>query len=133
MKARATLPAWACEEIDKAESSPPPPPPEPKPSGLICTNWRPLNRGSLRGFATIEIPTWHLEIRDIPVHVSEGKWWTSLPARPLLDADHKPIIDEKTGKIIYATVLRFTDIDARVRFSQAVPRAVETFAGEFIE
>ena len=50
-------------------------------SSMQLREFRPLNKNSLRGFATIELPN-GLTIRDVSLHTSNGKSWASLPAKP---------------------------------------------------
>jgi hypothetical protein len=33
-----------------------------------CASWRSVERGTLKGFAKIRIPAWHLTIDDVAVH-----------------------------------------------------------------
>jgi hypothetical protein len=81
-------------------------------------SWKPLVKNSLRGFATIELPI-GLKISDIPVLVSHGKAWASLPSKPQLDKDgqHKRDVN---GKPAYAPILEWRDRDLSDRFSAAV-------------
>src|SRR5215813_2460591 len=62
--------------------------------------WRPMPRNSLRGFATIELPS-GLTISDISVHVSHDKAWASLPAKPQINSDGTARRGDD-GKVLYA-------------------------------
>jgi hypothetical protein len=85
---------------------------------MRLVSWKPLAKNSLRGFATIELPI-GLKISDIPVLVSHGKAWASLPSKPQLDKDgqHKRDVN---GKPAYAPILEWRDRDLSDRFSAAV-------------
>ena len=89
--------------------------------------WRPMPRNSLRGFATAELPN-GLTIADISVHVSHGKAWASLPAKPQMNAD-RTARRADDGKIIYRPILKWRDRDLADRFSAAVVQAVEAEHG----
>jgi hypothetical protein len=85
---------------------------------MILWGWRPLRRRSLRGFARIEMPS-GLRVDDVGVHVSGGRAWASLPARPMLGADGGALREE-AGKIRYAPVLSWRDRATAYRWSDAV-------------
>ena len=80
--------------------------------------WKPLVKNSLRGFATVLLPI-GLKISDVPVLISNGKTWASLPSKPQVDKDgrHKRDVN---GKLAYTAILEWKDRDLSDRFSQAV-------------
>ena len=90
-------------------------------------SWKPMRKGTLRGFATVELPN-GLTISDISVHLSHGKSWASLPSRPQLNSDGTARRDD-AGKIAYAPVLKWRDRGLADRFSDAVVQAVEAEHG----
>jgi hypothetical protein len=94
--------------------------------GVVCLDWRPCERGTLRGFAKVKVPSWHLTIDGLSIHESHGKRWAQLPSGPLLN-DERELVREQDGKIRYAKILSFDDRDVSDRFSIAVVRAVEEF------
>jgi hypothetical protein len=59
---------------------------------VAITDFRPLHKNTLRGFATIRIPELRLEIRDVAVHEKGSSRWAQLPARPQLDRNGVPIV-----------------------------------------
>jgi hypothetical protein len=89
--------------------------------------WRPMPRNSLRGFATVELPC-GLTIADLSVHVSHGKAWASLPAKPQINSDGTARRGND-GKIVYSPILKWRDRDLADRFSVAVVQAVEAEHG----
>ena len=91
-----------------------------------CSDWRPCERNTLRGFADIFLPSLHLEIRDCAVHEKNEKRWVQLPAKPQLD-NNRELIRDPTGKIQYATILKFRDRPTADAFSGAVVAAIQTF------
>ncbi len=72
---------------------------------VICIDWRPCERNTLRGFADFLLSAIELHIRDCAVHESHGKQWVQLPARPQLDKDRE-LIRAANGKVQYATIFR---------------------------
>jgi hypothetical protein len=90
---------------------------------VICLDWRPCNRNTLRGFAKIKIPAWGLILDGVAVHTKEDKSWAQLPARPQIDKDGN-VIREDDGKIRYAKMIEFDDKRKAWEFSDEVVAAV---------
>ena len=93
---------------------------------LICTDWRPCERNTLRGFANFLLPAYALHVRDCAVHESAGKHWVQLPARPQLDRNRE-LVREDNGRVRYATILTFETNDAAAEFNDAALRALQDF------
>jgi hypothetical protein len=88
------------------------------PRQMRLVGWRPLTKGSLRGFASIELPI-GLKIFDVPVLVGKNGPWASLPSKPQIDREGR----QKTGadgKAAFSPVLEWRDRDLANRFSEAV-------------
>ena len=85
--------------------------------GSRLISFKPLVKGSLRGFANVELPN-GLRITDCPVLISNGKAWATLPSKPVLDRDGKHV--EVSGKKQYAPILEWRDRDLSNRFSAAI-------------
>ena len=92
---------------------------------MRLVSWKSLVKGSLRGFATIELPI-GLRIIDVPVLVSNGKAWASLPSKPQL-VDGRQKLD---GKPLYAPMLEWRDKALRDRFSD---RVIELVRAEYLD
>jgi hypothetical protein len=86
-------------------------------------DFRPVERNTLLGFATVRIPAMRLTIRDVAIHTSGDRRWVSLPAKPQLDADGVAI--RKDGKIQYVNIFHFDTKEVSDAFSAAVIRAAE--------
>jgi hypothetical protein len=84
---------------------------------MVLRSFRPLTKGALRGLATVELPS-RLTIVDIPVCVTSGKAWCSLPSKPVMDSKGRHV--EVSGKKQYALVLRWRTRDLSDRFSATV-------------
>jgi hypothetical protein len=91
---------------------------------VTCLSFKPLRRGTLRGFADIRIAELRLDIKDIAIHQKGESRWAALPARPMLDKNGAVIRDRQTGKIQYANIFEFDSRDVRDAFSHAVVAAV---------
>jgi hypothetical protein len=108
-----------------------------KPGGSLTrpkmrlVSWKPLIKNSLRGFATIELPI-GLRMFDVPVLVSNGKAWASLPSKPQIDKDgqHKR---DANGKPAYAPILEWRDRDLADGFSAAVVALIRDAHPEALE
>jgi hypothetical protein len=92
--------------------------------------WWPMNRGLLRGFATILLGK-SLKITDVSVLSSNGKLWASLPGKPL-SAEGRALLDDR-GKQRYVQILEWTDKTAANRFSAAVVAAIRAVQPEALE
>jgi hypothetical protein len=96
--------------------------------GIVILEWRPVERGSLCGFAKVQVPAWRVTIAGVALHRRDGRAWAQLPSRPMLDGNRQLMLDEN-GKPKYSRVLEFTDREIADRFSEAVVAAVDRFAG----
>ena len=90
---------------------------------IECVEFRPLEKGSLLGFATIRVPAMRLTIKDIAIHRSGDREWAQLPAKPQLDRDRNLVV--KDGKVQYVTILQFDTKEVADAFSAAVLNAVK--------
>ena len=99
------------------------PPATQRPRTIALVGWRPMAKGALRGFATVELPI-GLKLIDCPVLVSKGKAWVNVPAKPVLDRDGQQKI-EANGKPAYVPVLEWRSRDLADRFSAAVVELVQ--------
>jgi Protein of unknown function (DUF3987)/DnaB-like helicase N terminal domain len=80
--------------------------------------WRPLIKSTLRGFATVRLPS-GLKIFDCAVFVGRNGPWTALPATPQVDIDGRVKLDA-SGRPLYAPVLEWVSRDQQQRFSEIV-------------
>jgi hypothetical protein len=86
-------------------------------SQMRLISFKPLVKGSLRGFATVQLPI-GLTIEDCPVLVGRNGAWAALPAKPVLDREGRQV--KPDGKPQYIPVLKWRDRDLTDRFSAAV-------------
>ena len=89
--------------------------------------WKPLERGTLLGFAEIVIPQLKLHIADITVHRHEsGKMWCGMPGKPRLDRDGN-LVRAASGKPEYSQVLWFEGRAVSDAFSTRVVEALDRY------
>jgi hypothetical protein len=82
-----------------------------------------VTKGSLRGFADVELPI-GLVILECPVHrASNGRPWAALPAKAQVDSDGRQRRDER-GKPAYSPVLKWRSDKLREAFSARVVELV---------
>lgn len=90
---------------------------------IIVSDWKPLERNSLRGFCTVRFPSGMI-VADVTLHRSSGKLWASPPSKPMLDRDGVVMRDAETGKIRYSPIITFASKEIRDRWSAQVVEAV---------
>jgi hypothetical protein len=74
---------------------------------LVCIDWKPCERGTLLGFATIKLPS-GLSIGGIAHAKGEAKW-AQLPSKAMLDQETRELMRGPDGKVKYAKVVWFED------------------------
>jgi hypothetical protein len=85
---------------------------------LRLISWKPIVRGALREFATVELPI-GLRIIDIPVLIGANGAWATLPSKPELDGEGHRKTDV-IGKPTWAPVLEWRTRELRDRFADSV-------------
>lgn len=99
-----------------------PSPEAPPARRLRLVSFKPLVKGALRGFATVELPI-GLTLIDCPVLVGRHGPWVNLPARQQIDKDGRPMVGAD-GRPAYAATVAWRDRDLANRFSAAVATLV---------
>ena len=94
---------------------------------LQFVEWKPMVKNTLRGFATVKIPSIGLTIKEVTLHEKFGKRWAGLPARPMIGKDGRALTDVDTGKVQYQSLLNFESRHAADEFSKAVIDCVEEY------
>jgi hypothetical protein len=80
-------------------------------------SWRPLVKESLRRFANVH-PLIGLVIHDVPVLISGGNVWATLPSKPQTDPEAR--LKRDTSSKAYSAILKWRDRTLADRFSAAV-------------
>ena len=96
---------------------------------IRASDWRPIQRNTLRGFVTLTFEPSGLVLHDCAIH-KEGRDWIGLPGKPQIDRDGQPRKDPITGKQLYVAIVEIPDRDARERFQQAALAAVRDLIGD---
>jgi hypothetical protein len=78
-----------------------------------------MKKGSLRGFADVTLPI-GFQIDDVPVLVSGGRPWASLPAKLVIIDDCVAYVPGKPNKKQYVSNLRWSTRELTDGFSQKV-------------
>jgi hypothetical protein len=95
----------------------------PAPRQLRLISWKPVSKGALRGFATIDLLSIGLRIYDVPVFAGSNGPWAALPSKPELDRDGRRKIDIN-GKATYTPVLEWRTRELGDKFAAAVVSVV---------
>jgi hypothetical protein len=80
-------------------------------------SFKPINKGALRGFANIELPS-GLRLNDCPLLVGKNGPFAALPTKPVIDREGRHA--EVEGKRQYAPTAEWRDRDLSTRFSEAL-------------
>jgi DNA-binding cell septation regulator SpoVG len=86
---------------------------------LRLVSFKPIAKGQLRGFCTIELPP-GLILSDLPVMIgSDGNLWVALPSKPVLDESgrHKRDVN---GKPEYQPIGKWVSRQLSDQFSARV-------------
>jgi hypothetical protein len=79
-----------------------------KPSRLmVATDWRPVEKGTLRGFFSLRLPS-GIRLRDCALHSQGDSRWIGLPGKPQIDAEGRHRIDPATGKKAYTPTVEIS-------------------------
>ena len=98
---------------------------------ITCISWKPFQRNTLVGFASIEIASAGIVIRECPTHRhASGRLWISFPGRAQIDRDGNVRRDPRTGKIAYSILVEAISKNAKDEFEAAALAAIaEAFPG----
>lgn len=80
--------------------------------------FKPMDKGTLRGFLTVKLTNVGMEIRDCTLHDKEGRRWIGLPSRQYEKVD---------GTTTWTPIVLFYDRDKEGQFRAATLKALEEF------
>jgi hypothetical protein len=88
---------------------------------VILEGFRPLTKGTLRGFARVAFNSGFI-LDEISIHVSsdDGHCWAMPPGRPMVDQAGNVMRDPRTGKLRYSGLCGFTTAAIRRRWSDEI-------------
>ena len=85
---------------------------------ITISDWKPMNRGALRGFCTVSMPS-GMTVHEVSIMQSHGRAWASPPSKPMLDRDGRAMVDDAGGRR-YAPIFTFASAEIRNKWSSAV-------------
>ena len=94
-----------------------------------ASDWRPVEKNTLRGFVTLRLAPSGLILRECALHQKEEKRWVSLPGKPQLDGEGKHRTDPASGKKLWAPIVEIAGKDERARFQRAALAAIDALIG----
>ncbi len=90
---------------------------------ISISSAKPVHRGTLVGFVTVELPDIGFSISDLSIHERHGKRWAQMPSMPVLDGGRRQ--RSENGKLLYVPIFRFSSPMIREAFVAAIVEAVE--------
>ena len=98
--------------------------PDLPPMDVRIITWQPTPRGSLRGWATIQLGK--LVIKDVGIFNRGARAWAKMPSKPQIDTASGHIRRNPDGKPKYQHILEWADRAASDRFNAGVIAALES-------
>ena len=92
--------------------------------------WKPMPKGTLLGFAKVEMPSGMI-LADVTVLSGTRGPWASPPSKPMIARDGVVMKDD-AGKIRYSPFVEFTTKEVRDKFSAGVIDALRASHPEAI-
>lgn len=90
---------------------------------ITCTKFRPVQKGCLIGFGSIEIEKWGVEIHNVSLNEKNGGWWASMPSQ----------VYEKDGEKKYSPYVTFKSKETYKKFQDACVEAMKLKMNETSE
>jgi hypothetical protein len=98
------------------------------PTAFTATDWRPLERNTLRGFFNLTLPS-GVRINDCALHDrGNGARWVGLPGRPQMDADGRQKCSPD-GKKLWVAIVEIDGAEARAAFQRRALEAIDELLG----
>lgn len=88
-------------------------------ANIECTRFRAHDKGFLKGFASIFVAKWGIEIDGFTLWQKEGKRWINLPSNEYTD--------KETGEKKYKNLFHFKNKDHFTIFVEAVKAAIDEY------
>jgi hypothetical protein len=93
-------------------------------------DWRPVVKGSLRGFANVQFPSGTILLDVRLMHTRD--WWVAPPSRPMIGRDGT-VLRDANGNILYSEIIEFASKEIRNRWSAAIVDALRAAHPEVFE
>lgn len=91
---------------------------------IECINYKPVNKGSLLGYADLLLVKSGMELYGCSVHMKDGRRWVNMPSREYTN---------KEGEKKYMSIVRFRDAERMKAFSSEAMKAIELKTGETVQ
>jgi hypothetical protein len=79
--------------------------------------YKPIDKGHTKGYITLFVPAWGLNIYNITLYEKDGKKWISFPSKSY----------EKDGTTKWFSYLRFENQEHMAKFSNEVLKALDDY------
>jgi len=96
---------------------------------ITASDFKPMERNTLRGFVTLRLEPSGLQLNDCSVHEKNGKEWVGLPGKAQIGRDGLLKKTPASGKILYLPTVEIPHKAASNRFQQAALAAVHKLLG----
>lgn len=83
---------------------------------IECTNYKPVNKGNLLGYADFFMARSGMEIYGCGVYQKDGRRWVNMPSREYTNAD---------GEKKFLSIVRFREKPVQQAFSETALKAVD--------
>lgn len=90
---------------------------------VVVEAFKPLLRGSLRGFARVRFQS-GIIIDEITLHVANGRAWASPPSRQMVDRETGMALRDDSGKFRWQPLITFSNKNVRDNWSAQIVAAV---------
>jgi hypothetical protein len=88
---------------------------------IECTNYKPVNKGSLLGYADLLLIKSGMQIFGCSLHQKDGGRWVNMPSREYTN---------DAGEKKYLSIVRFQDPERMKAFSVEAMKAIEKKTGQ---
>lgn len=92
-------------------------------AAIRITDWKPVRKGALLGFARMEMPSGMVLI-DCTILTGANGPWASPPGKPMVGSDGT-VARDANNKTRYTAVVDFVSREHRTRWSEAVIAALQ--------
>lgn len=91
---------------------------------IECTNYKPVNKGSLLGYADLLLIKSGMQIFGCSLHQKDGARWVNMPSREYTN---------EAGEKKYLSIVRFQDAEKMKAFSSEAMKAIEAKTGQMVQ
>ena len=85
---------------------------------IECKKFKPINSGTLQGFATLYIKKWGINIHNVAYHIKGAQEWINFPSKEFLN---------KEGEKQYLSYINFENKEHMTLFVSQATKAIKNF------